>query len=89
MKQRDHALSVFQQSVYEYINDSVTSKVTIEKDRFKEMLENAYTLFQKGGTSSSLYFGTYKYDQPEEQLFRRHGVMSIIYGEFYQEVEHK
>ena len=83
MKQRDHALSMFQQSVYEYINDPGTSKFTIEKDRIKEMFENTYTLFQKGGTSSSLYSG-----QLQEQLFRD-DLMSIIYCEFHQKVEHK
>ena len=34
------------------------------------MFVNAYTFFQKGGMSSSLYFGTYKYDQLQEQSFR-------------------
>ena len=50
-------------------NNSGTSKFNIEKGRFKEMFETVYTLFQKGGTSSSLHFGTYKYSKLQEQSF--------------------
>ena len=70
MKQRDPALHMFQQSITKYIDDSGISKFNIDKDRLREMFENVYTYFQKGGTSSSLYFGTYKYGKLQEQLFR-------------------
>ena len=59
MKQGDHALHMFQQSIYKYINSSGTSKLNIEKDRLKEMFKNAYTYFQK----RHIFFSVFWYIQ--------------------------
>ena len=38
-----------------YVNDSGMLKFSTKKERFKERFKNAYSYFQKGGMSSSLF----------------------------------
>ena len=46
-EQKERAVSKFEESVFEYINDSGTSKNNIETDRFKKMFKKVYTISQE------------------------------------------
>ena len=38
----------------------------IEEDRFRQMLQNAYTVLQKGGTTFCLFMGRYKFERLDQ-----------------------
>ena len=46
-EEKAHAVSVFEKSLYQYINDLGTMRDNIEEHRFRQMFLNAYTVFHE------------------------------------------